>query len=220
MVREREDGRSAAERPIVAVSNTKYVSGNPVARWLLGNFASCIAGLLAPLRFRTVLEVGCGEGILLRKLAGPLAGCRLTAVDIDPGELAAARANAPFAQLSVASAYRLPFPDGAFDLVLCSEVLEHLERPDDALTEIARVGTRHFVFSVPNEPLWRVLNLCRGTYLSSLGNTPGHLQHWGREGFVRLLAGRFEVEALHRPLPWLAAVCRPRGAIRDGASTA
>lgn len=208
MVREREGSSPAGEPPVVAVSNTKYVSGNPLARRLLRGFASQVGNLLEALCVRDVLEVGCGEGILLRRLSSPLAGCRLTAVDVAAGELVAARRNVPSAALSVASVYSLPFRATTFDLVLCSEVLEHLTEPERALEEIGRVGRRHFLFSVPNEPLWRVLNLCRGAYPRTLGNPPGHVRHWGRKGFLRLLAGRFEVEAVRCPLPWIVALCR------------
>ena len=40
----------------------------------------------------------------------------------------------------------------------------------------------------PREPLWRGLNIARGAYLKDLGNTPGHLNHWSKRGFVALLS--------------------------------
>ncbi len=42
------------------------------------------------------------------------------------------------------------------------------------------------------------------------GNTPGHLQHWSRAGFLRLVADYFEVVEVRTPLPWTMALCRPR----------
>jgi hypothetical protein len=55
---------------------------------------------------------------------------------------------------------------------------------------------------VPREPLWRGLNLARGAYVQSLGNTPGHVNHWSRRGFVRLLARHGRVIEVRSPFPW------------------
>ncbi|MGH9024727.1 MAG: class I SAM-dependent methyltransferase, partial [Acidimicrobiia bacterium] len=96
----------------------------------------------------------------------------------------------------------LPFPDRSFDLVLAIEVLEHVPRPSDALHEIARVAKGDVVLSVPREPLWRVANMARGRYLSAYGNTPGHIQHWSRRAFVRLVARHLDVTAVRSPPPW------------------
>jgi len=62
--------------------------------------------------------------------------------------------------------------------------------------------------SVPREPLWRVLNLCRLRYLGAAGNTPGHLNHWSRPAFLAFLRSRFEVIAVRNPVPWTMALCR------------
>jgi hypothetical protein len=40
-----------------------------------------------------------------------------------------------------------------------------------------------------------------------LGNTPGHLNHWTRRGFVSFLESRFEVVSVRTPLPWTMALC-------------
>jgi SAM-dependent methyltransferase len=110
-------------------------------------------------------------------------------------------------RFACASAFELPFPDGEFDLVLFLEVLEHLPAPRLALDEARRVCRGELVASVPREPIWRVLNLVRGAYWRRLGNTPGHLQHWGRRSFLRLLRERWIVRNVATPTPWLMARC-------------
>ena len=70
------------------------------------------------------------------------------------------------------------------------------------LREIARVSRRHVILSVPNEPLWRVLNMPRGAYLPDLGNTPGHLQHWSRRAFVRFVSQELRIDRVRSTLPW------------------
>jgi hypothetical protein len=93
-------------------------------------------------------------------------------------------------------------------LVSAIEVLEHLPDPKRTLAEMTRCAQRHLLVSVPREPLWRALNVLRGAYLPALGNTPGHLNHWSKDAFVRLLSGRGEVVAVRSPLPWTILLVR------------
>jgi hypothetical protein len=55
---------------------------------------------------------------------------------------------------------------------------------------------------VPREPIWRLLNMMRGKYIGSLGNTPGHLQHWSTSEFRKFVAPVFNVVEVRTPLPW------------------
>jgi SAM-dependent methyltransferase len=86
-----------------------------------------------------VLDVGCGDGRHVAEAARR--GCRAVGLDYDAGALAGARARigGQRVDLVVGDAARLPFRDGAFDTVICTETLEHL--PDDraAIREIARL---------------------------------------------------------------------------------
>jgi hypothetical protein len=88
------------------------------------------------------------------------------------------------------------------------EVLEHVPDPEAVLAEMARVASAWLLVSVPREPLWRSLNLARGAYVKDLGNTPGHLSHWSKRGFARLLARYGEIVELRSPLPWTMALLR------------
>jgi hypothetical protein len=76
------------------------------------------------------------------------------------------------------------------------------------LAEMARVASRHLLVSVPHEPLWRALNVARGAYLKDLGNTPGHLNHWTRRGFVGLLGRYGDVVEIRSPFPWTMLLVR------------
>ncbi|MHC4911996.1 MAG: class I SAM-dependent methyltransferase [Planctomycetota bacterium] len=110
------------------------------------------------------------------------------------------------------SIYELPFADNSFDTVMCSEVLEHLTEPDKGIRELLRVCRRWLVVSVPREPVWRMLNILRGAYLSRFGNTPDHLQHWTRRDFVRWVGGYAEVKEVRCPLPWTIVLAETRRA--------
>jgi hypothetical protein len=76
------------------------------------------------------------------------------------------------------------------------------------LEEMRRVARRHLLVSVPREPLWRVLNVARGAYLRDLGNTPGHVNHWSRRGFLELLETYGELVEARAPFPWTMLLVR------------
>ena len=96
----------------------------------------------------------------------------------------------------------------AAELVVCCEVLEHVDDPVAGLETLAGLARPWLLVSVPREPLWRALNLARLKYVGELGNTPGHLNHWSRRGFLDFLAERVELVEVRSPLPWTMALCR------------
>lgn len=180
----------------------KYASTNPLARLLFKRFLREISGMSRRASPDSLLEVGCGEGFLTAHLRQWLPNCRITGIDLTETIFdEAVRADRSL-RFSAQSIYNLAFPPESFDLVVGAEVLEHLDRPRDALQEIFRVSRRYALLSVPREPIWRIMNLARFAYWSDLGNTPGHLQHWTSNAFVSLVESLFEVQAQARPLPW------------------
>jgi 2-polyprenyl-3-methyl-5-hydroxy-6-metoxy-1,4-benzoquinol methylase len=184
----------------------KYGTANPVARRLVGRFAAELDALTAQAAPESLLDVGCGEGVLTERWARELAPARV--VGVDAADLGGAWARRPAASFAVADAQALPFADGGFDLVAAIELLEHVEDPVRALAELARVAGSHLLVSVPREPLWRALNVARGAYVRDLGNTPGHRHHWSRRSFVELLERHGEVVQARAPLPWTMALVR------------
>ncbi|MGZ4236330.1 MAG: class I SAM-dependent methyltransferase, partial [Solirubrobacteraceae bacterium] len=92
--------------------------------------------------------------------------------------------------------------------VAAIEALEHISQPELTIAEMARVARRDLLVSVPREPLWRALNIARGAYLRERGNTPGHVNHWSKSAFVRLLSGYGEVVEARSPFPWTMLLVR------------
>jgi SAM-dependent methyltransferase len=214
-VRPRETSRAGGltvSRDGVVTGNTydKYGSRNPVVRRLMTGFEADLDELLRLAAPRSLLDVGCGEGVLVHRWASLLGDARVVGVDLEEESLQAGWSAhaATNLQFRVGSAERLPFADGEFDLVSAIEVLEHLPDPRSALAEMCRCAHRHLLVSVPREPLWRGLNLLRGAYWRTLGDTPGHLNHWSRSAFVRLLARHGAVVEVRSPLPWTLVLVR------------
>ena len=215
---------SAAEVP---TGNTfdKYGSSNPVVRRLMTGFHASLDELWDRASPESVLDVGCGEGVLTEQWAGrlgdthvgadapPGTGGRIVGIDLEDPKLRAewGRRTRPNLEYRVEEATSLSFADGEFDMACAIEVLEHVPDPDATLGEMARVARRWLLVSVPREPLWRGLNLARGSYVRELGNTPGHVNHWSKRAFVALLSRHGTVEQARSPFPWTMLLVRLGG---------
>lgn len=94
------------------------------------------------------LDIGTGPGQIVIKLAHRLTRWKFTGVDRSPNMIAQAGANLEAAgaalagrvEFQIADGNRLPFPDAAFDFVMCNSVLHHLEEPKHLFCEIARLA--------------------------------------------------------------------------------
>jgi SAM-dependent methyltransferase len=181
----------------------KYRSKNPVVRYLVGRFLQRVSELAAAESPRRVLEVGCGEGVVLATLAVRLPGARIDGVELDETALGQARARCPGATLVRGDACELPFEDRSFDLVVCLEVLEHLPEPVRALRELRRVARGGCLLSVPYEPFFRAGNLLRGKNLTRLGDPSDHIQHWGAREFAAFCGRELAVRVRTTAFPWL-----------------
>jgi 2-polyprenyl-3-methyl-5-hydroxy-6-metoxy-1,4-benzoquinol methylase len=189
-------------------ANRKYLAGNPPSRLLIRRFLQALVDLTRELKPSSVLDIGCGEGLVIRQLGASFAQLRIHGLDISPELLRVAQSVAPSGTYTAGDAYQLPLQSNCYDLVICTEVLEHVDRPDRAIAEIVRVGTDHVLLSVPHEPLWRVANLMRGKYLADRGNTPGHVNHWSRRGFIQFASNHLHVLAVRHPFPWTVVLGR------------
>ncbi len=187
----------------------KYASKNPVERRLMDGFFAALEHSLPRTSPGRVLEVGVGEGEVTARLAARWPAATFVGLDLPDPELAANWDGRGFAPL-FGDVGRLPFPDDSFDLVLAIEVLEHVPFPELALAELHRVARRDVVVSVPREPVWRAANLARGKYVRELGNTPGHVNHWGKGAFASLVGRRFDVRSVRSPFPWTVVAATVR----------
>ncbi len=187
----------------------EYESENPVARFLFNNFYSRIERVVSLLdKDDRILEVGCGAGVSSRRINAMLGGQRFEVSDVDSRYVSKLRTTdfpLPVRQESVLALDR---PDKEFDCIFMLEVMEHVPDYEKALSELFRVSRKHVVISVPNEPLWRMLNVLRARYVKDFGNTPGHLNHWSPRSFRKLVSHYGDIVRMYTPLPWIIVLAR------------
>ncbi|MEE2934442.1 MAG: class I SAM-dependent methyltransferase [Planctomycetota bacterium] len=189
----------------------KYQSANRIHQWLMKGFLESAVELLDLASPESIVEAGCGPGDLASHLlAHARRNFSYAGIDLSEEQVSLARQTLPDRDFLTASIYELPFEDESADMTLACEVLEHVDQPRVAIDELARVTRRWALVSVPWEPVWRILNFCRGKYLASLGNTPGHVQNFTRSRIRDLLVTRFDVIEERRPLPWTMFLLKKR----------
>jgi ubiquinone/menaquinone biosynthesis C-methylase UbiE len=195
---------SAAQSVPTGNTFDKYGSKNPVVRRLMARFKRDLDELFGAASPSSVLDVGCGEGILTEQWARRIAPGRIVGLDLEDPKLRAhweqrRQENLEFVTMP---AENLPFGENEFELAAAIEVLEHVPDPEHTVAEMARVAGGHLLVSVPREPLWRALNVARGAYIKDLGNTPGHVNHWSKRSFVAMLERYGRVVEARSPFPW------------------
>lgn len=194
----------------VSTNFEKHSSSNPIQQWLIGRFnAQLIRCLHACGNITSIFDVGCGEGFSLAMIKKSGSRAALSGIDYSDDALALGRKQFPDLNLKKGDIYALDAADRSIDLVLCTEVLEHLVKPETALSEIVRVSRRYVLVSVPHEPWFMLANFLRVKYVTRWGNHPEHINHWSRDSFVQLLrSAGLEIVSIHNPFPWTMVLAR------------
>ena len=165
----------------------KHKSSHPVRRWTINSLYKAIFELLRGYQISTVLDAGGGEGFTLDRFVKAKVGKKLICVDNSKEVITLGKEIFPNLDLRVGNIYNLAFRDNSFDLVVCTEVLEHLTEPRRALKEMIRVSKKYLILSVPNEPIFSLKNLVIGRNISRFGSSKGHINWWTIWGFVKFV---------------------------------
>jgi len=182
----------------------KHTSENPLQKFLIENFYKALLQVIGNLGAETILDAGCGEGFTLARLQHKGIAKRFEGIDYSPEAIALGKAMYPSLTLKHGDINILPYDNNCFDIVICSEVLEHLERPEKALKEIERVSKRYCLLSVPNEPFFTIANLLRGKNLPRWGNDIEHINHWSGRSFKKFVEENgWKLLAIKTPFPWI-----------------
>ncbi len=183
-------------------NNTK----NPIAKFFLNNFYTVLLSELKILKPISVLDVGCGEGFTLNKLQQAKIGKKLEGIEYIDDAITLGNKLHPTLVIKKGDIYKLPYKANSFDVVVCTEVLEHLDDPGKALMELKRVTKKYVVLSVPNEPLFTIQRILRGMNVLKLGAHPEHLQHWSAGAFKQFVKKYLRIVSDTTPLPWTLVI--------------
>lgn len=186
----------------------KYESSNPLRKLFLRPFQQRFLQVITDLQPTDLLEVGAGEGFLLEKIHHSLPTVRLVGLDVEPEIVAAGQRIFPHLDLRQGDIYKLNEPSHSWDVVVASEVLEHLDRPGAGLAELKRVAKQYVVLSVPWEPGFRLLNFARGKHLRRWGNHPEHINNWTQQSFKKFVSSQLTVERVIPSFPWTIIVAK------------
>lgn len=183
----------------------KHTHRNPIQRLLLWNFFRNLLSLISKKQVDLILDVGCGEGFTLNRLKENGIGKKLEGIEYKKEAIELGKKTYPDIKITEGSIYNLPYKDNSFDLVLCTEVLEHLDDPSKALEELIRVSKKYLVLSVPNEPFFMFAQFVRGKNWSRFGNDIEHINHWTMFGFPKFIkksAPNIQIRAKKFPFAW------------------
>ena len=186
----------------VSANARKHMTKNPIKRWMLENFKKNLVAEVVALNPTSILDVGCGEGFIAEAIMAQLPQVTYRGIDMDETAVSLAQELNPKAEISTGDVLNLQFKDESFDLVICSEVLEHVTPPLAALKELHRVSKQHLILSVPHEPLFWGINLLTLNHIKSFGNAPGHINHWTTGGFKKFVTPLITLETTRAPFPW------------------
>jgi SAM-dependent methyltransferase len=182
----------------------KYANKNFIHQMTLGRFFDAVAGEIKALAPRRVMEFGCGEGLFLRELkARGVQFPELLGVDLRQDAIDYARTLHPDYRFECVDLFKMDATPGAYDLIICSQVLEHLPRPELFLKRLVEFKPRRLLLTVPWEPWFRLMNLARGRDLRHWGNHPEHINHWGPAAFREFAAAHCPVRSMRTSFPFI-----------------
>jgi len=180
----------------------KHTTENPISRFFLNNFSNLLVSEVKLLKPTSILDVGAGEGFMLERLRKAKVSDKLEGIEYMDDAIELGKKMNPQVIIKKGNIYELPYKANSFELVICTEVLEHLENPEKALLELKRVSSKYLILSVPNEPLFTVQRILRGKNILKLGAHPEHIQHWNSGSFQQFVAKQLTIKGAKTPLPW------------------
>ena len=185
----------------------KYKSKNIIQKMLINKFLYNIFRLISLTEAESILDLGCGEGFVIRYLRNHNNNLRFEGLDINKEAINMAKKLNPDVNFVICNLYKLQYNENSFDLVMLTEVLEHLEDPEKVMNVVKKISNKHFILSVPWEPLFSISNLLRGKNILKWGNDPEHINKWGRDQFVTFVNNHFSVTRVVSSFPWTIVLC-------------
>ena len=131
-----------------------YSGGNPFVGYIHNKRLDSVIKLIPRKEGIKILDAGCGEGQLLGKIA-ELMSAKLYGVDVTAVAIESAKKRFKEAKFSLGDITNLPYKNNLFDVVICTEVIEHIRKYKEAIKELKRVVKEGglLIITFPNEPI-------------------------------------------------------------------
>jgi SAM-dependent methyltransferase len=197
---------------VVSYNLRKYQTANPVVRHLIRRFLRRLLQEVSNLQPQTVIDLGCGEGVIAHVLLTEMRHLSYVGYDRSPAAIEEAERRNPRVQFRQVDLLDLGPADHITDLILCLEVLEHVKDTEGFLRHVVQLRGRNLIFSVPWEPFFRIGNLCRGLHLRRLGNHPEHVHCFSKRSLARTLSRHYPHVRIEGSFPWLFGICQSASA--------
>lgn len=126
---------------------------------------------------KTIVDIGCGEGILIEKMLGRFNN--KVVIGIDPSSENIKICKSHNLNVYDGSVYKLPLDDSSVDCVLFIEVIEHLEHPEIAIREISRIlkSDGKLIMLFPYDSVFKLARLLTLKFKEAIYNA-GHVKQW------------------------------------------
>lgn len=194
------------------VSLYKYKTSNPLFKNLVKNYFKAVASLyqIISSEVSSALEIGSGEGFSTKEILKFLnSDTRFKAFEPSEKSVEMALELNPDVTFINQELHQIDSSVYKSDLVFLLEVLEHLDNPVSALHKLSNISSKYLIIGVPNEPIWRICNFIRLSYVKQLGNTPGHVNHWNARSLSTLVEANYgPVIKLYSPFPWIVLLAK------------
>lgn len=184
----------------------KYQTPNPLMRWVIKRFVNRICHHVERIGPERIVDIGCGEGLVAGALKENSLFSEYQGIDINAQSIETAKRLNPDLDFVIGDFLLMEPAAQSSDMVLCLEVLEHLDNPIAGLRRLMAWSNNVIILSVPWEPYFSIGNFCRGLYMSRLGNHPEHVQWFMKSSFKKLLGQVFSKYRVLTCFPWLIAV--------------
>ncbi len=181
----------------VNVHEDLYSPKNSAVSFFHMSRVKAITEVIEKLKPETLVEVACGDGFVLQEISKIKNPPKLTGVEISEKRINRCKQKPFKADYVLGDIVNLPFKDNSFDVVIATEILEHIPNYQKAISELNRITkpNGHIIITFPNE---LNLRLGRLAILSFPIKFPDHF-HWFYPGFMDKYFGK-KIES--KNMPW------------------